>query len=248
MRHLVKGSKLGRTAAHRKATLTALAIALIHERRITTTLTKAKALRGFIEPLITRAKEDTMHNRRLVFAKLQDKYAVTELFEEVGPEAKDRPGGYTRVLKLGFRAGDAADMAVIELVDYNDVPPEVQGGKKKRTRRAGRSRKTTSSGAAPQKQQESTEKGTERAEEQSAAAAATEQTETPEAPETGEASTAEEQTNASGETSADFTVDEVKEKMESMSLEEAKQFAGDDERVTVQQALERKSQADSNED
>src|SRR5690625_1794127 len=117
MRHLVKGSKLGRTVSHRKATLTALAIALIHERRITTTLAKAKALRQFIEPLITRSKEDTMHNRRLVFAKLQDKYAVTELFEEVGPEAKDRPGGYTRILKVGFRAGDAADMAVIELVD-----------------------------------------------------------------------------------------------------------------------------------
>src|SRR5690625_8017879 len=108
MRHLVKGSKLGRTVSHRKATLTALAIALIHERRITTTLAKAKALRQFIEPLITRSKEDTMHNRRLVFAKLQDKYAVTELFErseerrvgkedtsKVEPAHEPRKGLYT---------------------------------------------------------------------------------------------------------------------------------------------------------
>lgn len=237
MRHLVKGSKLGRTASHRKATLTALAIALIHERRITTTLAKAKALRQFIEPLITRAKEDTMHNRRLVFAKLQDKYAVTELFEEVGPEAKDRPGGYTRILKVGFRAGDAADMAVIELVDYNDVKPEIQGSKKKRTRRAGRSRRTTSSTPAPQQQQASeTESAT--ADEQAAAKAQDQS-------ETGADTTEADQDETTGETSADFTVEEVKKRLDSMSVEEAEQFAGDDERVTVKDALEKKSKADS---
>lgn len=149
MRHKVKGRKLGRTASHRKATLRALAVALIQERRIKTTTPKAKELRRFVEPLITRAKTDTTHNRRLVFSRLQDKYAVTELFEEVGPAAADRPGGYTRVLKLGFRQGDTAEVSVIELVDFNDVKPEKQGGKKKRTRRAGKS----SSGSTPNETQ-----------------------------------------------------------------------------------------------
>jgi large subunit ribosomal protein L17 len=154
MRHLVKGRKLGRTASHRKATLTALAIALIEEHRITTTVAKAKELRRFIEPLITKAKVDTTHNRRQVFSKLQDKYAVTDLFEEIGPLAKDRPGGYTRVLKLGFRQGDGAELAMIELVDYNDNPPEVLEGKKKRTRRAGRSKKETPAAAKPEARKE----------------------------------------------------------------------------------------------
>jgi large subunit ribosomal protein L17 len=154
MRHLVKGRKLGRTASHRKATLTALAIALIEEHRITTTVAKAKELRRFIEPLITKAKVDTTHNRRQVFSKLQDKYAVTDLFEEIGPLAKDRPGGYTRVLKLGFRQGDGAELAMIELVDYNDNPPEVLEGKKKRTRRAGRSKKETPAAAKPEAKKE----------------------------------------------------------------------------------------------
>jgi large subunit ribosomal protein L17 len=141
MRHRVKGRKLGRTASHRKATLKALCTALIKEHRIETTLAKAKELRTFIEPLITTAKVDTTHNRRKAFSFLQDKYAVTELFETVGPAAADRPGGYTRVLKLGFRLGDSAEMAVIELVDFNDVAPELKSAKKKRTRRAGKTSK-----------------------------------------------------------------------------------------------------------
>jgi len=141
MRHRVKGRKLGRTASHRKATLKALSTALIKEHRIETTLPKAKELRTFIEPLITTAKVDTTHNRRKAFSFLQDKYAVTELFETVGPAAADRPGGYTRVLKLGFRLGDSAEMAVIELVDFNDVAPELKSAKKKRTRRAGKTSK-----------------------------------------------------------------------------------------------------------
>lgn len=147
MRHRVKGRKLGRTTPHRKATLRALSSALIKEHRIETTLPKAKELRTFVEPLITRAKEDTTHNRRIVYSHLQDKYAVTELFETVGPAASDRPGGYTRVLKLGFRVGDAAEMAVIELVDFNDVQPEGKETKKKRTRRAGKSTKSESDDA-----------------------------------------------------------------------------------------------------
>lgn len=144
MRHLKKGRKLGRTASHRKATLAALSVALIKEHRIVTTVPKAKELRTFVEPLITKAKEDTSHNRRQVFSKLKDKTAVSQLFEEVAQEAMDRPGGYTRVVKLGYRSGDNAQMAVIELVDYNDIKPK-DSKKQKRTRRAGKSKKTASS-------------------------------------------------------------------------------------------------------
>lgn len=149
MRHRVKGRKLGRTTPHRKATLRALSTALIREHRIETTVAKAKELRTFVEPLITRAKVDSTHNRRQVYSYLQDKVAVTELFETVGPAAADRPGGYTRVLKLGFRVGDAAEMAVIELVDFNDVQPEGKDSKKKKTRRAGKSVKADEVEAAP---------------------------------------------------------------------------------------------------
>ncbi|WP_428235984.1 50S ribosomal protein L17 [Gracilimonas sp.] len=148
MRHGVKGRKLSRTSAHRKNTMQSLAMALIKEHRITTTLAKAKELRGFVEPLITRAKEDTHHNRRQVFSSLQNKEAVTTLFTEVGPKCKDRPGGYTRVIKAGFRKGDGAEIAVIELVDYNDIKPEgssTASSGKKRTRRAGKSNTPTSS-------------------------------------------------------------------------------------------------------
>lgn len=143
MRHQVKGRKLGRSTPHRKATLQALAVALINKQRIQTTLPKAKELRTFVEPIITRAKEDTTHNRRQVFSKLRDKYAVTELFENIIPEVGDRPGGYTRVVKLGRRLGDSAQLAVIELVDFNDVKPESAEKKQKRTRRAGKSNKPT---------------------------------------------------------------------------------------------------------
>ena len=113
MRHQRKRHRIGRTHAHRKATLAALSTALIKHKRITTTLAKAKALRSFVEPLINRAKEDSTHNRRQVFRHLQDKHAVTELFGDVAAQVGDRPGGYTRVVKLGFRAGDAAEMAMI---------------------------------------------------------------------------------------------------------------------------------------
>jgi len=138
MRHLVKGRKLGRTKSHRAATLGALSVALIKEHRIVTTLAKAKELRTFVEPLITKAKEDTTHNRRQVFSKLKDKKAVSLLFGEVSDKVGDRPGGYTRVIKMGSRAGDSAKMAVIELVDYNDIKPE-DSTKTRRTRRSGKS-------------------------------------------------------------------------------------------------------------
>ena len=145
MRHRVKGKNLSRTAAHRRATFRALTKALLKKHRIVTTVTKAKELRRFVEPLITRAKEDNHNNRKQVFAALQDKETVKQLFAEVGPAAGDRPGGYTRVIKIGHRQGDGAEMAVIELVDFNDIQPDGKETKKKKTRRAGRStaKKTT---------------------------------------------------------------------------------------------------------
>ena len=148
MRHQKKGFKLGRTHSHRKATLSALSNALIMHKRITTTLPKARALRMHVEPIISRAKEDSTHNRRQVFRYLQDKRAVTELFGEVAQKIGDRPGGYTRIIKLGQRAGDAAEMAIIELVDYNDDGSSTSSkqSSKRRTRR-GR-RKKTEEGAA----------------------------------------------------------------------------------------------------
>lgn len=144
MRHLVKGRKLGRTKSHRASTLSALSVALIKHHRIVTTTPKAKELRRYVEPLITKAKDDTSHNRRKVFSKLKDKEAVTHLFDEVAQKAKDRPGGYTRVIKAGVRSGDSAELSVIELVDYNDISPE-QPNKKKTTRRAGKGKSDTSS-------------------------------------------------------------------------------------------------------
>lgn len=145
MRHRLKGSKLGRTASHRKATLRSLSVALLTHHRIVTTLTKAKELRRHVEPVITRSKEDNTHNRRQTFSFLQDKVAVTKLFDEIAPKIADRPGGYTRVIKLGTRVGDGADMAVIELVDFNESGSDEKQTKKKRTRRAGKSTKTESS-------------------------------------------------------------------------------------------------------
>lgn len=254
MRHLIKGRKLGRTASHRKATLSALAVALIHERRITTTIQKAKELRSYVEPLITRAKVDSTHNRRQVFSKLNDKYAVTELFEEVGPKAKDRPGGYTRVLKIGFRQGDATEMAVIELVDYNDTPPEVIDGKKKRTRRAGKSKKTTPADPAAKTGDTETDAKQEGNKIKQPETTKAEQPEEVQDIKEQQQDTAEEKSEAEGngdvttsqaksessESAADFNVDEVKQKLEDMDVEEAKAFVGNDERVTVQRALQKK--------
>ena len=149
MRHQKKGFKLGRTHSHRKATLSALSSALIKHKRITTTLTKARALRMHVEPIITRAKADTMHNRRQVFRYLQNKHAVTELFVNIAEKVKDRPGGYTRIIKLGQRAGDAAEMAIIELVDYNEdaLAVTTKESSRRRTRR-GRRKKSDDVAAA----------------------------------------------------------------------------------------------------
>ena len=138
MRHGKKINHLGRTAPHRKAMLANMACSLIEHKRINTTVAKAKALRVYVEPLLTKAKEDTTHNRRIVFSYLQSKEAVTELFRTVAPKIAERNGGYTRIIKTGFRPGDAADTALIELVDFNDIynPNEAE---KKTTRRSRRS-------------------------------------------------------------------------------------------------------------
>ena len=135
MRHNKKFNHLGRTASHRDAMLANMAISLIMHKRITTTLAKAKALKKYVEPLITRSKEDTTNSRRVVFRYLQNKYAVTELFKEISTKVADRPGGYTRIIKLGFRQGDAAQICFIELVDYDENMAKAPKAAKK-TRRS----------------------------------------------------------------------------------------------------------------
>ena len=135
MRHGKKVAHLGRTNTHRKAMLANMASSLIEHKRINTTVAKAKALKQFVEPLITRSKEDTTHNRRVVFRALRNKFAVTELFRNVSDKVGNRPGGYTRIIKLGNRLGDNADMALIEFVDFNEVYQNDKPKKKKSRRR-----------------------------------------------------------------------------------------------------------------
>jgi large subunit ribosomal protein L17 len=142
MRHGKKFNHLSRQTGHRKSMLANMACSLIEHKRINTTVAKAKALKQFVEPLITKSKEDTTHNRRVVFAYLRNKYGVTELFREVAAKVGDRPGGYTRIIKVGNRLGDNADMAMIELVDFNEI---YNGGKKEekkaKSRRGGKAKK-----------------------------------------------------------------------------------------------------------
>lgn len=137
MRHNKKFNHLGRTASHRNAMLSNMASSLIKHKRITTTVAKAKALKKFVEPLITKSKNDTTNSRRVVFSNLQDKYAVTELFKEISVKIADRPGGYTRIIKTGNRLGDNAEMCFIEFVDYNEnMAKEKVAKKATRTRRS----------------------------------------------------------------------------------------------------------------
>jgi len=148
MRHGKKFNHLSRKTAHRKAMLANMACSLIEHKRINTTVAKAKALRQYVEPLITKSKSDTTHNRRIVFRNLRDKYAVAELFRDVAVKVGDRPGGYVRIIKLGNRQGDNADMAMIELVDYNEIY-NPKGKKKKATRRRGGKKKVEVAESAP---------------------------------------------------------------------------------------------------
>ncbi|MBR0502290.1 MAG: 50S ribosomal protein L17 [Paludibacteraceae bacterium] len=148
MRHNKKFNHLGRQKAHRDALLANLAISLIMHKRINTTTAKAKALRKYVEPLLTKAKDDSTNSRRVVFSYLQNKQAVTELFREIAQKIADRPGGYTRIIKTGFRLDDAAEMCFIELVDYNDNMSKTKTAKKStKTRRS--SKKKVEEAAAP---------------------------------------------------------------------------------------------------
>ena len=144
MRHNKKFNHLSRTASHRAAMLSNMACSLIKHKRITPTLAKAKALKMYVEPLITKSKNDSTNSRRVVFSYLQDKYAVTELFQVVAAKVGDRPGGYTRIIKTGFRASDAAEMCFIELVDFNDNMAKTE----KKAKRTRRSKKATEEVAA----------------------------------------------------------------------------------------------------
>ncbi|SFE22358.1 50S ribosomal protein L17 [Thermophagus xiamenensis] len=152
MKHKKKFNHLSRTSAHRKAMLANMACSLIMHKRIKTTVAKAKALRMYVEPLINKSKNDSTHSRRMVFRYLQNKEAVTELFRDISEKVANRPGGYTRILKLGNRQGDAAEMCLIELVDYNEnmLSAKSGEGEKKRTRRSRRGKKSSKSQAAEQ--------------------------------------------------------------------------------------------------
>ena len=161
MRHGKKFNHLGRTASHRKALLSNMACSLIEHKRINTTVAKAKALRVYVEPLLTKAKEDTTHNRRIVFSYLQNKDAVTELFRTIAPKIAERNGGYCRIIKTGFRLGDGADTAMIELVDFNELY-SAKSDAKKTTRRSRRSSSKKETSETPEvKAEESAEKAGE---------------------------------------------------------------------------------------
>ena len=147
MRHNKKFNHLGRTASHRSAMLSNMACSLIKHKRITTTVAKAKALKKFVEPLLTKSKNDTTNSRRVVFSHLQDKFAVTELFKEISVKIADRPGGYTRIIKTGLRKDDAAEMCFIELVDYDENMAKEKTAKK--VTRTRRSKKSTVPAAEP---------------------------------------------------------------------------------------------------
>lgn len=155
MRHNKAINHLGRKSGHRKAMLANMASSLIQHKRITTTLAKAKALKMYVEPLITKSKEDTTHSRRTVFSYLKDKEAIKELFGTIAPKISDRPGGYLRVLHFGFRKGDAADMALVEFVDFNEAALEASSKKeeKKATRRS-RAKKAAAAKKEPSEAQE----------------------------------------------------------------------------------------------
>ncbi|MBA4304769.1 MAG: 50S ribosomal protein L17 [Sphingobacteriaceae bacterium] len=142
MRHGKTINHLGRTASHRNAMLQNMAVSLILHKRINTTVAKAKALRKFVEPIITKSKDDSMHSRRTAFSYLQDKEAVKELFGTISAKVADRPGGYTRIIKTGFRLGDAAEMCMMELVDFNELLLGETKAKKAKTTRRGKSGST----------------------------------------------------------------------------------------------------------
>lgn len=208
MRHGKKFNHLGRKSAHRKAMLSNMACSLIEHKRITTTVAKAKELRKYVEPLINRSKEDSTHSRRVCFSYLKNKHAVTELFREVAPKVSTREGGYTRIIRTGFRLGDSAEMCLIELVDFNDIYGREE--KKARTRRARR-------GGAKKKSDEQTPAAAtaEPTEVTSPEAVATEQT-------TEEGADAETANTASTEDAAEAQASDPAESADDQAGEEKK--------------------------
>ena len=150
MRHNKKFNHLGRTASHRNAMLANMACSLIKHKRITTTVAKAKALKKYVEPLLTKSKNDTTNSRRVVFSYLQDKYAITELFKEIAVKIADRPGGYTRIIKTGNRLGDNAEMCFIELVDFNENMAKEKVAKKTTRKRRSKKNAPAAEAAAPE--------------------------------------------------------------------------------------------------
>ena len=157
MRHNKAINHLGRKSGHRKALLSNMANSLILHKRITTTVAKAKALRSYVEPLVTKSKDDTTHNRRVVFSYLKNKEAVTELFRTIAPKIAERPGGYTRILHVGFRQGDAAEMALIEFVDFNEAALASTEKAAKKTTRRSRAKKAEAQVEAPAAEAPATE-------------------------------------------------------------------------------------------
>lgn len=216
MRHKKNFNHLGRKSAHRKAMLSNMAASLILHKRIETTTAKAKALKRYVEPLITRSKDDSTHSRRVVFGYLQDKEAVAELFREVGAKVADRPGGYTRIIRLGNRLGDNADMCLIELVDFNEnLLAEKAASKKSSSRRRRGGSKKSAAGAAPAAE--------------AAAPAAEADVAVEEAPETAESTTDAEKTAVAEEVKEEAPAPEAKAEEESAPEAKAEEEEKKDE-------------------
>lgn len=232
MRHGKRFNHLSRTSAHRKAMLANMASSLIVNKRIKTTVAKAKALRTYIEPLITKSKDDTTHSRRVVFSYLKDKEAVTELFREVSVKVADRPGGYTRIIKIGPRLGDNAEMALIELVDYNENLLEAKDkGQKKTRRRRGGGAKKEAEAASPGQAVDTSKNAEETAE------AVKEET----AAEVSEPEAAKEPDAEAAET---VEADEVKEE----KMEEAEVEAKEEEKEEEKEEPETKAEEETKEE
>ena len=236
MRHRKKINHLGRKSQHRQAMLSNMASSLILHKRIFTTVAKAKALRVYVEPLITKSKEDSTHSRRTVFAYLQNKHAVSELFREVSQKIANRPGGYTRILKTGFRPGDAAEMCFIELVDYNTNMLKTTEDAAKKTRRSRRGKKSSEAApkaASPKTEEKPADKAPEKAEETQEVAAKTD--------------ASAEEVDAAAEVKAEDTTDVkeetevvVDEKEESETEKEEQPEAGKKEEPKAEKKVESK--------
>lgn len=238
MRHRKKINHLGRKSQHRQAMLSNMASSLILHKRIFTTVAKAKALRVYVEPLITKSKEDSTHSRRTVFAYLQNKHAVSELFREVSQKISNRPGGYTRILKTGFRPGDAAEMCFIELVDYNTNMLKTTEDSAKRTRRSRRGKK--SSDASPK-----AKAATPKTEEKPVDEVAEKAEETKETNDVDVTDATPEQADAAAEVKAEDTKD-VEEKAETKEEEKEEPKAEKKEESKVEEKEEPKAEAKDN--